>query len=46
MRRVRRQWPEERAFPVVPDAGALDVGQHRPSGIEQDLPPRFSVTCR
>ena len=38
-RRVRRHRPEEGAFPVLPDAGSLDIGQDRPGGVEQDLPP-------
>ena len=37
--RVRRHRSEERSLPVLPDAGPLHVGQDRPGGIEQDLPP-------
>ena len=36
---VRRHRPEERPFPVLPDAGSRHVGQDRPGGVEQDLPP-------
>src|SRR5271157_5397137 len=36
---VWQQGPEERAFPVVLDAGLCHVSQDRPGRIEQDLPP-------
>ena len=34
---VGRQGPEERAFPVVLDAGRADVGQDGSGRVEQDL---------
>ena len=37
MQTVRRQRPEERPLGVVADAGALDIGQYRAGGVEQDL---------
>src|SRR4051812_29486480 len=34
-----RERAEEWTLPVIPDAGGGDVGQDRPRGGQQDLPP-------
>ena len=36
---VWRHRAEEGALPILPDAGACHIGQHRSGGVEQDFPP-------
>ena len=44
--RIRRHRPEQGAFLIVADAGSLDVGEHGPGCVEENLSPLLGVISR